>query len=252
MAPPDATLQSIPAADPQDRPPSHAWRMRMLEIAAERGIELLDEVRDRARERQDEGDLGLTYARITRALRQSVMLHARFEEEAGKSAAQREAETAAALTAEARRAASAEADREAHQRRQVKKAVKLAINVEFNDAYARGQEGPDYGERLTDLYERLEDYDDYSDLGHLPVGAVVENICRVMGLEFDPVFWQDEPWAVAEMAEKPEGSPYADWQPETASDDEPDGEDDPEDEEDDPCGLAEENDRPRRRSRAPP
>jgi hypothetical protein len=97
--------------------------------------------------------------------------------------------------------------------------------------------------------------DDYSDFGNLPVGAAVENICRVMGLEFDPALWEDEPWAVAEMAEKPEGSPYADWEPsapETANDD-TDPDDPGEDDETDPYGLAEEYDEPpRRRSQAPP
>ena len=84
---------------------------------------------------------------------------------------------------------------------------------------------------------------------------LVENICRVLGIEFDPALWEDEPWAVAEMAEKPEGSPFAEWRPsapETASDDDTDADDLGADDEDDPYGLAEEDDRPRRRSRAPP
>jgi hypothetical protein len=74
-----------------------------------------------------------------------------------------------------------------------------------------------------------------------------------MGLEFDPALWEHEPWAVAEIAEKPEGSPYAEWstEPETANDDDPD--DPGADDEDDPYGLAEEEDDPPRcRSRAPP
>lgn len=95
MSPPDASLPSANTADLQDRQANHAWRMRMLETAAERGLELLDEVRDRARERVDEDDLGLTYSRISKAIRQSVMLHAKFEEDADKTAEQRDAEAAA-------------------------------------------------------------------------------------------------------------------------------------------------------------
>ncbi|HEX4508385.1 MAG TPA: hypothetical protein VH722_21840 [Alphaproteobacteria bacterium] len=251
MSPPDATLSSASAADLQDRQASHGWRMRMLEVAAERGLNLLDEVRDMARERTAEGDLGLTYSRITKSIRQCVMLHAKFEEEAGKSDAQREAEAAAARAAEAQRAASAEAGCKAHRKRQAKKAVKLAMDLSWQAADERGEQ-LDYAEMLLDLNERIDDYDDYSDFGSLPVGAVVENICRVMGLEFDPALWEDEPWAVAEMAEKPEGSPYADWEPsapETANDDDDLGEDD----ETDPYGLADEYDEPpRRSSRAPP
>lgn len=125
------------------------------------------------------------------------------------------------------------------------------------EAAEEGGDAPDYADLYVDLHERLDDYDDYSDLGRLPVGAVVENICRVMGLPFDPALWQDEPWAATEMAEKPEGSPYADWPPETANDDAEDGAEpgnDAGDEDHDPYGLANdaEDDRPRRRSRAPP
>jgi hypothetical protein len=77
-----------------------------------------------------------------------------------------------------------------------------------------------------------------------------------MGLEFDPELWEDEPWAAAEMAEKPEGSPYADWEPtppETANDDDAGDNDLGEDDEADPYGLADEDDdRPRRRAQGPP
>ena len=261
MAPPDATLPPISAADPQDRQSRHGMRMRLLEIAAERGIELLDQVRDRAREGKEEENLGLTYARITKALRQTLMLHAKFEEDADKSVEQKEAEAAAARAAEAQRAAQAEAGRKAVQKRHVKRAVKLAMDVAFDAAEARGEPSFDYAELHVDLHERLDDYDEYSDFGRLPVGAVVENICCVLGIEFDPALWEDEPWAVAEMAGKPEGSPYAAWEPEAAPETAPetandDDEDDPgasAEDEDDPYGLAEEDDdRPRRRSRAPP
>ena len=131
----------------------------------------------------------------------------------------------------------------------------LAADAECDTAEARGEQTRDYADLHLDLHERLDDYDEYSDFGRLPVGAVVANICRVLGIEFDPALWEDEPWAVAEMEEKPEGSPFAEWRgsdPETANDDDA-GPDDPaedEDDEDDPYGLAEEE--PRRRSRAPP
>lgn len=243
MSTPDAMIPSAAAADPDDRQANHAWRMRMLEIAAERGVELLDDLRDRARERAED-DIGLSYSRIARAIRQSVVLHARFEEEFHKSAEQKAAEAA-------QRAAQAEAGRRARQKRQVKRAVTLAMDLDCDAAEARGEEARDYGEFTFELHERLDDYDEYSDFGRLPIGAVVENICRVMGLTFDPALWQDEPWAVTEMDEKPDGSPYAEWDPEapeTANDD-----DEPDEEADDPCGLAEEADEPpRRRSQGPP
>ena len=251
MSAPDAMLPSATAADPEDRRAKlHEFRMAALERLTERGLTLLDEVQRTAvaTDGTAENNLGLSYSRIAKAVRLSLMLHARFEDEFYKTAEQRQVEAD-------ERAASEEAGRRAHQKRQVKKAVKLALEIDWAAAEARGEER-DYGEHETDLLERLDDYDDYSDFGNLPVGAVVENICRVMGLKFDPALWEDEPWAVAEMAEKPEGSPYADWQPsppETANDDDADPDDPGEDDEDDPYGLAEEDDDPpRRSSRAPP
>jgi len=255
MSPPDATLSSASAADLQDRQANHAWRMRMLETAAERGLELLDDVRRQALDGSYEGDAALAYSRISKSIRQSVMLHAKFEEEANKSDEQRKAEAAAAQAAEAQRAAAAEAGRKAHQKRQVKRAVKLAMDVAFDAAEARGEPSFDYAELHVDLHERLDDYDESSEFGRLPVGAVVENICRVLGIEFDPALWEDEPWAKAEMAEKPEGSPYAEWEraaPETVNDDDDEPDDSGGDEDDDPYGFAEDDDEPRRSGTGPP
>ena len=254
MSPPDATLPSASAADLQDRQANHAWRMRMLETGDRaRSLQSCSTVlRRQSRDGSYEGDAALAYSRIAKAIRQTVMLHAKFEEDANKSDEQKAAEAAAAEAAAAQRAAPAETGRKAHQKRQVKRAVKLAMDIDFDAAEARGEKTRDYAEFYVELHERLDDYDEYSDFGRLPVGAVVENICRVMGLEFDPALWEDEPWAVAEMAEKPEGSPYAEWQPsppETANDDDADPDDPGEDEEDDPYGLAEEDDDPRQAQR---
>src|SRR6266702_3888438 len=267
MSPPDALNSASPLQDDpaQDRRVAlHEWRMRALELNAERGLEMLDDLRLQSRQGSYEGDAALAYSRISKAICETVMLHAKFEEEANKTDEQRQVEAAAARAAEAQRAASAEAGRKAHQKRQVKRAVKLAMDLEFDAAEARGEQTADYADLYLDLRERLDDYDEYSDFGRLAVGAVVANICRVLGVEFDPALWEDEPWAAAEMAEKPEGSPYAEWErsapetaPETANDDDADPDDaEPDgpgaDDEDDPYGLAEEEDEPRRRSGAGP
>ena len=255
MSPHDAMLPSATAADPEIRQANHAWRMRMLETATERGIDLLDEVRDRARAGSEEDDLGLTYSRISKAIRQSVMLHARFEDDFNKTAEQKAAEAAAKAAAEQAAEARRAAAPKARQKHLVRKAVTRALDLAIEDAEAETTEPLDFSHNYVELRERLEDYDEYSDFGRLPVGAVVENICRVMGLEFDPALWEYEPWAVAEIAEKPEGSPYAEWQPpapETANDDDADP-DEPGEDDDDPYGVAEEDDEPpRRSSRAPP
>jgi hypothetical protein len=59
--------------------------------------------------------------------------------------------------------------------------------------------------------ERLFDPDITGELQGRPIGAIVAEICDHLGL---PPCWTDfagEAWARAEIAERPEGSPYAAW-----------------------------------------
>jgi hypothetical protein len=63
------------------------------------------------------------------------------------------------------------------------------------------------------LSERLKDFDDYADLGNRSIGEIIARICRDLGLKPDWWRWVDAAWAKQEMAEKPPGSPYADWPP---------------------------------------
>ena len=96
------------------------WRMRMLEECAEIGMDILREVRRRALAQDElpatiaaevpvapEGDLGLVYPRIQRAIRQALALHAKFEEEF-RIRERETAEEATARIAAARAAAEAE------------------------------------------------------------------------------------------------------------------------------------------------
>lgn len=203
--------------------------MRMLETAAERGLELLDEIRDRARERVEEEDLGLSYSRISKAVRQSVALHARLEEEFSKTEEQKAAEAAARQAAEAQRAASAEKRARGRKENAVRRAVVRAIDDRFEDEYDRE---PLY----EDMNERLGDADDL-DLDRKPIGQIAADICRAMRLPYDPKLWEDEPWAIQAAEDKAIGSRQR-----TANDDE----------DDDPYGLAETDDDPPRRGVRPP
>jgi RNA binding exosome subunit len=222
----DATLQPA-SPDLPDRQTNHGWRMRMLETAAERGLELLEEVGARARERADEGDLGLTYSRISKSIRQSVALHARLEEQAGKTDEQKAAEAAARTAVEARRVASAEKLARGRKENAVRRAVTRAIDDHTDDE-------DDRDTLYDDMNERLDDADEL-ELDTKPVGQIVAGICRAMRLPYDPALWEDEPWAIAETRDRAEGSPFARWR-RTANDDD-----------DDPFGLAEtDDDRPRR------
>jgi hypothetical protein len=234
ITPPDASSSASPAQahDPAPDLPAacapvedsaarnHALRMTALEAVIDHGLGLLDEVRRRTlrqphvieQDKPEPADLGLTFDRISRALRFTVAQHERLEVEAGKSAEQRQAEAAARAAAEAQRLAgtrNAPSPEEQARKRErdrklrlVERAVKRAI-----EDYA--EEYEDREELAEDLSERLKEHED---LGlDRPIGAVVAGICRAMRLPFDLALWEDEPWALSETAEKAKGSPYARW-----------------------------------------
>jgi hypothetical protein len=198
-------------------------RLLLLERAAESAVTMLEKIAADTvageADPQDEG--GLKYSRVSKALRMTLVLHARFEEDNLKSDQEKAARAAARQAAEAQRAASVRADQKKSQKRTVEYAVEQAIaEAESN---SRGRR--DYGEAYSDLYERLKDFEDYSEFGRKSTGEIVEQICRLLNIPFDPALWQDEPWAIAEAKAKPPGSPFAD-RPDTANDDEEDDEDD--------------------------
>jgi hypothetical protein len=208
------------------------WRLRLLERAAESAITVLEKITADvvASDVPPEVDLGPTYASISKALRQALALHARFEADSYKTRQERAAEAAARQAREAQRAAARWASRENHQKRHVERAVKIAMDAEL----AEDEEKFDRGMMNRELHERLYDFDDYSDFGRKPVSEIVEGICKVLGLTFDPRLCEDEPWAIEETkaAAISAASPTAE-RPHTANDDE-----DEDDEETDPFGIA--------------
>ena len=197
------------------------WRLRLLERAAESAVTVLEKITADvvAGEVTVEGDLGPTYASISKALRQALALHARFEDDSYKTQQEKAAEAAARQAREAQRAAALKANGKYHQIRQVKQAVTIAMDAEL----AEDAEKFDYGMMHRELHERLDDFDDYSDFGRKPVSEIVEGICKVLGLTFDPIWWEDEPWAIEEAKA---ASQAADW-PDSANDDEDEDEADP-------------------------
>ena len=87
------------------------WRIRMMELAAESALTMLQKItEDTAAERTDpQADAGLAYSRISKALRQALMLHAKFEEDSYKTQREQAAEAAAQQAREAQRAAAIQA-----------------------------------------------------------------------------------------------------------------------------------------------
>ena len=218
------------------------WRLRLLERAAESAITVLEKItvdvvagetagRFQLGETTHEGDLGLIYSRIAKALRQALALHAKFEDDSYKTQQERAAEAAARRAAEAQRDAAREAGDRNHKKRLAERAVKIAMDAELAD----DAEKFDRSAMSRELFERLQDFDDYSDFGRKPVSEIAEGICKVLGLKFDPALWEDEPWAIAEAHAKEAAKPApAEW-PDTANDD---ADHDADDEETDPFGIA--------------
>jgi uncharacterized membrane-anchored protein YjiN (DUF445 family) len=129
--------------------------------------------------------LGLVFARIARAVRQTFALEARLAED------RRTAEAATTARRVERR------------KTKVRTAVERVLDAEAVESDAENL--------FYDLTERLEtDYED-ADFADRPIGELVARICRDLGVTPDWSLWQDEDWAIeargAELAVPAEGGP---------------------------------------------
>ena len=131
-----------------------------------------------------EGDIGMAYARVARAVRQSVMLQARLI--ADRPAPRKETH----LTPED------------HAKDRVARIVGRVIEAEHDDE--------DRIERLQDeSIERLEDEDIYGAVLTRPMSEMVADICQDLGLHPDWTRLARECWAVEEIASGDVGEPLA-------------------------------------------
>ncbi|OYX32512.1 MAG: hypothetical protein B7Y99_08535 [Caulobacterales bacterium 32-69-10] len=134
------------------------------------------------------GDPGLVYARVARAVRQTLMLQTRLLQELPDLG---RAETRA-------RAARADA-----RRSQAYRLVERAIRDEHAD--------PEEIEHLSDeATERLREEDFCDDLGDRPFDEVVARICRDLGLSPDWAASQDRPEGALQGAAPPQSAPPGD------------------------------------------
>ena len=125
-----------------------------------------DALPDRARLNSAEMDWGLVFARIARAVRQTVALEAKLAADAQEQATVARASQAAA---------------ERKRTRQIKQQVRL-LAEEAIGAEADGREAENL--RL-DLAERLDDPDIEAELGRRPIGVIFAGICRDLGITPD-------------------------------------------------------------------
>jgi hypothetical protein len=140
------------------------------------------------------GQLNLTFSRLARAVRQTHALEARLRRELKAGAAAVRAERKA--QADASRA-EALAQRKAGLRRAGRQTI-----ADHEPVYEQGG--------LTDrLNERIEDLCEDEALLDRPFSTVLMEICEALGLTPDWTVWRREPWAVAEVRDRPPGSEYA-------------------------------------------
>jgi hypothetical protein len=223
------TPSSAPNDPTPDRPENHAspadpaaadigWKLGMLREIAEMGMEMARDVRDQAmaqpapeppvpeppptKAARDPDALARAFARLTRAVRMTIALHTKLEEDHRRQSAETAADRA-------RRAAAARDQHRAYQRAKVGRVIDATL-----DAAAGNDEDDEERERLEDEWrEHLLDFDDYALGGTRSIGEIIARICRDLGVTPDWARWVDADWARDEMAAKPAGSPYAVWPP---------------------------------------
>jgi hypothetical protein len=158
-------------------------RLAMLHELAQIGMRLARGV-EREAEAPDvsAGDLVLKFARVARAVRQTLALETRIEGELATRAREDAAAGAVRLERETRA-------RLAGRKTAIRCAVEQAIEAEADHHELEGL--------FDHLEERLQDRAD-TDFLDRPVGELVARICRDIGVTPDMSLWQDEDWAIAE------------------------------------------------------
>jgi hypothetical protein len=193
MADGSAIIAPVPD-DPEGRT---ARQLAMLQELAEIGMQIARAVRDEALatdapadddapkrpSRFGNGDLGLVYSRIARAVRQTVALETRVAEGGQKACLERDQRHAAAVRWAA------------HERRaEIRGYVTEAIEAE---GVQHGASDHEVDRLLDDLEDRIEAYDPL--LGDAPMGEVVARICADLGIVPDWSLWDGHAWAAEHL-----------------------------------------------------
>lgn len=171
-------------------------RLRVLEEISEIGMRLMRKLEDPPAKDAPRPDPAPEFAKLSRAVRLTIDLERRVEEDL-------RAILAGEVTAQKRRQTpeqpSIDADEDARQeaRHRVGDQLELAIGRAMETE-------SEYFERSAAMDERLQDDEAYDDVRGQPLREVVEQLCKDIGLDPDWSDWTDEGWP-----EPPAGGPKA-------------------------------------------
>jgi hypothetical protein len=213
QTPPPASIQDDAAA-------RHQRNLAILSELAEAGLEIAQALKTRIVETAaiepdpasavEYADLARAFDRASRAVRMAIALQGRLEKEAATGAV-----SAPPITSPETRN---------HRAERIHRIVKRVAKIAYKD-------GPFYDAVERHTRERLFDPDIFGDIEGRPIGALVDRICADLGVSPRWRAMAAEAWAQEEIAQRPEGSPYAAW-PDLPPD-EVDPEDDLDDDDDD-------------------
>jgi hypothetical protein len=152
------------------------------------------------------GDLGVVVTRVGRALRQTIAYRRKIEDRVREAADKRTAEQVEVRAQQLQRTAQAKRSRSVERKHMIRRAVEQVMAADEDE------------DRFDELYERLDEYESFTDFTDRPVSAFVADICNALGLEFDWDQFAYDPWAMREAETQPEGSPFAEWWASTQDD----------------------------------
>jgi hypothetical protein len=175
-----------------------------LSLAKAVGQQALDAVADG--QPKTAGTLSLVITRLGRSLRQTIAYKRRVALQVEEAARKIMAEASARRAEKAGDTAFALKVQRIERKDMVRLAVEKVIDVEL----ARQEEDDEEPNEdlFSDLYEKLDIYENFVDYANDPIGGIAVKVCRDLGLKPDPALWENEPWAIAEIETQAKDSPF--------------------------------------------
>ena len=186
------------AADPREMRAER--RLAMLGLLTDIGMQLARDLSRRVGEAMQDGEpldggaVALEFSRLSRAVRQTIGLEARLDQDREALARMFEAERAARDQARAERIEGRRA----------------AVQDAVEDAITKAGGGNRKTDALFDALEaRMEDPREDDDFADLPMSELVGRICAALGVTVDWDLWKNTDWAAEEWRAALPDSPYA-------------------------------------------